>query len=194
MNGYEKLMAAVQKDCNSLDHCGCFNPNGCDKDHHQIGKYGEPGYKCCMHKYCDKFKWVIDRAKHYKEKTGVPWESILDAWETDRSYWYMNYYQQCNQPEIKGDNVRVFETVEDFRKSVDGRYRCPHCGGISTDPCECNAGGCDWKIYGLIPFGAAYVFIKDTCRVYRIFHPVAWEAERGKENGEGKGSSTQHQA
>ena len=50
----------------------------------------------CSHKYCDKFKWVIDRAKAYGEATGLNWEDVLDGWETDRNYWYMNYYQDCN--------------------------------------------------------------------------------------------------
>ena len=67
------------------------------------------------HKYCDKFKWVIDRAKHYGEKLGIPWEDILDSWESHRDYWYMNYYQECNQPTILSGNVRVFDTVEDLR-------------------------------------------------------------------------------
>ena len=135
MNGYEKLVEAVKKDCNNIGHCGCFNPNGCDKERHQIGRYGEPGFKACTHKYCDKFKWVIERAKHYAEKTGLPWESIRDSWEEHRNYWYMNYYQEANQPEIKSDKVRVFESGQDGREAVkDVRFQCPHCSGISGDP------------------------------------------------------------
>lgn len=181
MNGYEKLVEAVKKDCNNIGQCGCFNPTGCDKESHQIGRYGEPGFKACTHKYCDKFKWVIERAKHYAEKTGLPWESILDSWEEHRNYWYMNYYQEANQPEIKSDKVRVFETVQDFREAVkDRRFRCPHFGGISSDPYKCNAGGCDWKIYGFISFGGIHVFCKDAMIGERIFMPVAWEEQEAQ--------------
>ena len=93
----------------------------------------------------------------------------------------MNYYQEANQPEIKSDKVRVFETVQDFREAVkDRRFRCPHCGGISSDPYKCNAGGCDWKIYGLICFGGIHVFCKDAMIGERIFMPVAWEEQEAQ--------------
>ena len=182
MSGYEKLMEAVKKDCNNIGSCGCFNPDGCDKERGQIGRYGEPGFKYCTHKYCDKFKWVVDRAKHYAEKTGLPWESILDSWEEHRNYWYMNYYQEANQPEIKGNKVRVFDTVQAFREAVkDHRFRCPRCGGISSDPYECNAGRCDWKTYGLLPGGGVHVFCKDAMIGEDIFMPVAWEEQEAPE-------------
>lgn len=182
MSGYESLMEAVKKDCNALNSCGCFNPDGCDNPDGRIGKYGEPGFKWCTHKYCDKFKWVIDRAKHYGEKAGIPWEGILDAWEKERNYWYMNYYQECNQPKIENGKVRVFDTVRDFRESVgNGLFRCPRCGGVSTNPYECNAGGCDWKIYGLLRGGGIHVFCKDAMRGEDIFMPLAWEEQEAAE-------------
>ena len=96
----------------------------------------------------------------------------------------MNYYQEANQPLIKGDNVKVFDTVEDMMKSIkEYKFRCPACGGISTDPYECNSGvisdgnPCDWKVYGL--FGdlgkGAYVYCKDKLKGENIFMPLAWE-------------------
>ena len=85
--GYDKLKAAVDKDCKKDG--GTIHPEGC------VACGGK-----CFHKYCDKFKWVIDRAKAYGEATGLNWEDVLDGWETDRNYWYMNYYQDCNQPEL----------------------------------------------------------------------------------------------
>lgn len=184
MTGYEKLKAAIEHDCNDKGSCGCFNPNGCNVPGHR--KDG----KSCFHSYCDKFKWVIDRAKHYGEKLGLNWEDILDAWEEKRGYWYMNYYQEGNQPEIKGDRVRVFETVEDMLQSIgDKKFRCPMCGGISTNPYECDSGIemrkgkiCDWKVYGL--FGdlgkGVFVYCKDKLRGEHIFMPVAWEEEQQK--------------
>lgn len=195
MKGYEKLMEAVIRDCNEGE--GCFNPDGCDKEFTKMvpaegtmKKYTDMVCKVntkCFHQYCDKFKWVIDRAKHYGEKLGLNWEDILDSWEADRSYWYMNYYQECNQPEIKGDKVRVFETVDEMLKAIgEKKFRCPACGGISTNPYECNSGKemsngkiCDWKVYGLFrDLGkGVFVYCKDKLRGETIFMPVAWEKE-----------------
>lgn len=172
--GYKKLEAAVKRDYEN------------DKD--RIEKYGRP-----FHDYGEKLKWVIDRAVHYSEKTKLSVTEILDAWENDRTYWYMNYYQDCNQPEIKSDNVKIFDTVEDFKKSTLNKgFRCPCCNGISKNPNECDTkilvksgrkkAECDWKSYGL--FGTmgkgAHVFIKEKLRIYEIFMPVAWENEKEK--------------
>lgn len=157
-------------------------------------KWGDTVCKCvskCGHKYCDQFKWIIDRAKHYAEKTGLEWEEILDSWMEDCNYWYMNYFQDCNQPEIKNDTVKVFETTEDMLNAVGERkFRCPSCGGISTDPYECNSGKeiskatknkqakiCDWKVYGLFKdLGkGVYIYCKDKKKGQTIFMPISWE-------------------
>lgn len=180
MSGYEKLKEAVMRDCNGRDGCGCFNADGCNVEGNHIGEYGKPGYKRCFHRYCDKFKWAIDRAKHYEEKTGIPWEQILDSWESRRDYWYMNYYQDCNQPEINSDRVRVFDTLEDLKASIgDKGFRCPSCGKISKSPYECTAEGCDWKVYGLFKdLGkGVFVFVKEKIAGETMFMPIAWEAE-----------------
>ena len=182
--GYESLKAAVEKDCK--DGKDCFNLDGCNNPHPWANGKG------CFHKYCDTFKWAIDRAKHYGEKLGLPWEDILDAWERDRTYWYMNYYQDANQPLIQGDNVRVFDTVEQLKESIrEPKFRCPMCGGVSTDPHCCNTGlnmvkdrrrkpkVCDWKSYGL--FGTlgkgVTIYVKEKLRSEHIFMPVAWEKD-----------------
>ena len=191
--GYESLVHKVKIDCDNGE--GCFNPNGCNHEFTRIVPAEGEDKKffntiCkhiskCEHKYCDKFKWIIDRAKHYAEKTGLDWEEILDSWEEDCDYWYMNYYQDANQPLIEGDNVRVFETVNDLLEAIEDRkFRCPNCGKISTDPYECNSGAkmnneevCNWKVYGL--FGdlgkGAFVYCKDKKKGEKIFMPIAWE-------------------
>lgn len=143
------------------------------------------------HDYRGKLAWIVDRAKHYAEKTGLTAEEILDAWESRRNYWYMNYYQDCDQPEINGDNVVVFETKDDLLNSIGkAGFRCPYCNGVSTSPYECNSGVkvqlinsdvtdsvCNWKAYGL--FGhmgkGVYVFVKHECTGENMFKPVAWE-------------------
>lgn len=161
--GYEKLSHAVKKDCE--ERGGVFCPDGCCKCNQK-----------CFHDYCNKFKWVIDRAKAYGEATGLNWEDILDSWEDDRSYWYMNYYQDCNQPEIKGGNVKVFDTMEDFRKAIgEMLFRCPSCGKIVTNPYECKV--CGWKVYGLFKnMGkGVFVYVKERLKGENIFMPISWE-------------------
>jgi hypothetical protein len=136
-----------------------------------------------------KMQWILDRVKHYSDKTGLAESDILNAWEKDRSYWYFNYYQDSCQP-LLDENVKVFNTITDFQQSAkEPKFRCPACGGISSDPYECNSGTikkdikdgkereCNWKSYGL--FGClgkgAHVFIKDEIQGHTIFMPVAWE-------------------
>lgn len=179
LTGYEKLKMAVERDCNDRDGCACFSPDGCNVQGRRKGG------KHCSHAYCDKFKWAIDRARHYSEKLGLNWGDVLNSWEATRNYWYMNYYQDCNQPEIKGDKVRVFETVEEMLESVGKKeFRCPMCGGISKNPYACDTGlemekgkVCDWKVYGL--FGglgkSVFVYCKDQLRGEEMFMPVSWE-------------------
>jgi hypothetical protein len=147
--GYAKLKAAVAKD-----------------------QLKSPGF----HDYEAKLQWIVDRAKHYAEKTGLEASDILDAWESDRGFWYMNYYQECNQPLLHGDKIRVFETLDDMFDSIgDLGFRCPACNGISKSPYECDSGLemsegniCDWKVYGLFTdMGkGVYVFVKDKCMVF----------------------------
>lgn len=155
--GYRKLLAAVERD-ESQSRGG--------------------------HNYRGKLAWVVARAKHYAEKTGLSAESILDSWESRRTYWYMNYYQECEQPEIKGDNVRVFETVADLLASIGKEgFRCPMCSGVSKSPYECDSGlkvdgkTCDWKVYGLFrDLGKGVsVFVKEKLKGESLFMPVAWE-------------------
>ena len=53
-----------------------------------------------------KWQWIMARADMYARYCGVSREKILEAWEEDRRYWYMNYYQECNQPDLtKRENV-----------------------------------------------------------------------------------------
>lgn len=174
LSGYEKLLRDVERDCNDKQSCGCFNPNGCDKENQRISKYGEPGYKSCFHAYCDKFKWIIDRAKQYGEVLGHPWEEILDEWENQRSYWYMNFYQECNQPEL-GKDTKYFDSPKEFFESIgDKGYICPNCKKITKNAIECDNKGCDWKAYGLFFTGTVVSYIKGYgCQ--RHFVPVAWK-------------------
>ena len=139
----------------------------------------------------EKLTFACERAKHYEEKTGIPAGDILTAWESRRDYWYMNYYQNANQPLITGDSVRVFETPEELLESIGkAGFRCPWCNGVSTNPYECNSGvkvvridgktpeTCNWKVYGLFrALGKGVtVFVKSKLRGEELFMPIAWES------------------
>lgn len=161
--GYQKLLAAVERD---------------EKD----GRSNHVDHRA-------KLAWVIDRAEHYAEKTGVTPEHVLDAWENSRDY--VNYYQDSKQPLIEGDNIRVFEDADAAMASFEGKaFRCPACEGESKNPYECNSGvlvaglkgvkaPCDWKAYGL--FGTLGKGVMIVCKnpyvIDSIFMPIAWEKQ-----------------
>lgn len=162
----EAELKDVDKDC--VKDGGTMHPEGC------VACGGK-----CSHKYCDKFKWVIDRAKAYGEATGLNWEDVLDGWETDRNYWYMNYYQDCNQPEIKAGKVRVFGTILELKEAIgEMKFRCPSCGKESPNPYECKA--CGWKVYGLLgDMGkGVFVYVKEQLRGETMFMPISWEEDK----------------
>lgn len=134
-----------------------------------------------------KFDWVVERANHYADKLELPINEILNAWVDGCNYSFMNYFQDANQPEIKGDKVKVFENVEQMLGKIGKKkFRCPACNGVSTNPYSCdsreeisNGKTCDWKVYGL--FGdlgkGVYVYIKDQLKGENIFMPLSWEDE-----------------
>lgn len=185
--GMESLMAAVQKDCSQGNNC--FNPEGCDKERYlnlpeddlSMRKMGFKT-KCvantkCFHDYCGKFKWIMDRAEMYAKLTGKTKEEVVEAWENQRTYWYMNFYQESNQPEIKLDGMKIIlfddwtKTLEQkFGKDSKGwKFKCASCGNIQSPQDFIDAGfieesenayyncigrlvkdkGCDWTLGGL---------------------------------------------
>ncbi len=164
--GVESLMLSVQHDCNK-DGEGCFNPNGCDKQ----------GRIKCFHRYCNKYKWVLDRAEHYAKALGATKEEVLKVWETSRNYGYMNYYQDGRQPEIQDENVHVFEDQDQLLAKIGKEFRCPACEKISTNPYECSQDDCDWKSYGLMgTMGKGVtIILKNTLQQEHIFKPVSFE-------------------
>lgn len=168
--------------------CKDFTP----KCRNLLYRYVKTGRLCNSDcEYCKHFKWVIDRAKYYEQVTGVSFQQVLQHWEEQRNYWWLNYYQDCNQPELT-DAVHIFDTVEDAKKSFgDKGFRCPYCHGISENPYECTAGTivknlngkkqpCNWKAYGLFRMNLSPIFIKEGCINQEIFTPVAWETEDGE--------------
>lgn len=177
----ERLLNSVIKGLEAKnDFKGRWCEHYTDKCKEYLKSYGDNqsgcGHTC---EYCEKYKWAVDRAKHYEEKLGISWKEILKSWEDDRTYWFMNYYQDAEQPLIDSDNVFVFETVEELREKCGQQFICPHCKGISTDPYECNSGKkvhkkvCDWKSYGLFQHDLVFCYVKSMKKGTKIFMPVS---------------------
>jgi hypothetical protein len=173
-DGYKRLLAAVEEQ--ETDESNYF-------EKHQ--KF--------FHDYRQKLDWVIERAKHYADVTGLDAGEILTTWEKSRSYWFMNFYQEANQPKLDtGGRIRIFDTTEDLLRAIGkAGFRCPRCGCVSTSPYECNSGAemeqgliCDWKVYGLLTdLGrGVFIFVKEKLRGQKIFMPVSWEKIDQKEN------------
>ena len=197
MKGIESLTEAVKRDCNRGEEC--FNANGCDKECTKIIPETNPRLiemgvteKCvrvvkCGHQYCNKYKWVLDRAELYAKLTKKTKEDVIKAWEEKRNYWYMNFYQECNQPDINGD-VKVLmiedwirQLKEKFGKDPNGwKFKCPSCGGVQSGQDFIDGGitefdrkvyfdcigrhvkgkGCNWTLGGLIAIHKTVV-VKD---------------------------------
>lgn len=201
--GIESLKAAVMKDCAEGENC--FSENGCTKVRHNYLPEDNPNLiamgiktKCvaatkCTHDYCGKYKWVMERAQHYAEKSGKTVEEVLQIWETDRDYWYMNYYQDCKQPLINSESiidywVWIGQLTERFGSDRNKwAFKCPSCGNVQTMQDFIDHGiqdkkeevffncigryvkgkGCDWSLGGLLQINKVAVF-KDA-QVFPVF-------------------------
>lgn len=136
------------------------------------------------HEFLRKYRWILRRADQYAKAFGSTRLEVLAAWESKRRYWYMNFYQECNQPEIKIDGkMRVLkfgdwmnELKEKFgNDSAQWKFKCPSCGHI-----QCGADfeaigqdrgnasfncigrhkkgvGCDWSLGGLLQIHSTVV-------------------------------------
>ena len=124
--------------------------------------------------------------KDYAAVLGFSEDEILTKLEEKRDYTAINYYQRSRFPPIK--DVDVYETMKQLQdKFTSGKFVCPHCGAISTDPVTCNSGWimkedgdvpCDWKAWGLFgTLGKGYRFVVKedflaNPMIYDIFMPM----------------------
>ena len=101
---------------------------------------------------------------HYAKYLNISHQEVLSALEEQRSYWSLNYYQKYKFLRIN-ELDDIFETLQDFfDKYPSKKYKCPSCGGHSSNPQSCNVSKCDWKSFGLLGcLDQGYSFItKDT--------------------------------
>ena len=52
------------------------------------------------------FNWVIARAQHYAHHHQTRIDLVLLGWETDRTFWWLNYYQEGRQPKLPSGRPR----------------------------------------------------------------------------------------
>ncbi len=204
-SGIESLLEAVKADCSKGNNC--FNANGCDKERYLYLPEVKPGLleagvttKCvantkCMHDYCGKFKWVMERADMYAKLTGKTREEVVEAWEKQRTYWYMNFYQESRQPEIKSKGMKVVlydKWIKSLQKkfgndSKNWKFKCPSCKNVQSGQDFIDAGvpdkadnvyqncigryvsgkGCDWTLGGLFQIHKTIV-VKDM-QIFPVF-------------------------
>jgi len=117
----------------------------------------------------ERVKQIVDtRLENYSNVTGFSKEEILIALERARDVNTVNFYQANRLPLL--ENTHFFDTLSDLKeKFPSGKYICPNCEKISTDPYRCTQPDCDWKVYGL--FGDLGKGIKIIVKELFLDHP-----------------------
>lgn len=138
-----------------------------------------------------KLDWVLLRAKQYADHCHVTRDDVLSAWEERRDYWWLNFYQDANQPDLSnaGNKVMTLAEWEEEGKcrfgddQLDWKFKCPACGHIQSmrefkeaglEPhlaylhCASRHGlggreDCKWTIGGLLRVGGQYVIDGKYC-------------------------------
>ena len=140
-----------------------------------------------------RLDWALARAGQYADRLGIDRDTVLAAWEEHRNYWYVNYYQEANQPDLSNHHVvTLAEWVAEGQRlfgkdKLDWKFRCPYCGHIQTPREFMTVGlnpqsaylscvGCKWTIGGLINVGGRYV-IDDSYTPRLIFEFAEKERE-----------------
>jgi hypothetical protein len=99
-------------------------------DIQDASKYAQSGYRPMRNKqeFHNKFRWVISRALHYvyHTKNKNPTKALiklLNEWESKRTYWWLNYYQDCNQPRLdRTSRKRSLASIRKECKKEDKLY------------------------------------------------------------------------
>lgn len=129
---------------------------------------------------------ILARAQQYADILHVDRDAVLEKWEEHRTYWWPNYYQECNFPDLNKKGGYPVLSLEDWKKEGERlfgpdkknwKFICPNCGhiqsyrdfikgGINADLAAVNCasrhglGGrpdCKWTTGGLFRIGGCYV-------------------------------------
>ena len=68
------------------------------------------------------FQWVIGRAMHYAERQGRALEDVLNGWESERSYSWLNYYQPSRQPKLPSGKPRNVKPIKPATYARSGHF------------------------------------------------------------------------
>lgn len=138
------------------------------------------------HRFEKTIEWFQTMVKEYAAVLNMDPDEVVRLFETKRDYWWPNYYQPANFPQIASKGfLGVFDTLEDLKKHAHEHwlgFKCPFCGDISWNPSECEHrtkkdGKCNYTSGGLI--GTGYRVIVKEIRIT----PIAIMPPVPKENG-----------
>lgn len=170
------------------------------------GFKGEAGEKRAEH--LEEF--ISQMLDNYSQCLGLSKLEILSAIEAKRDYSAVNYYQAANFPMLNNDEVVIYKDQKEMLESIklENGFRCPACGGISSNPYECNSGEsmnkkknkkaskaeedffgevCNWKSYGFLgTMGKGFRFtiiegFLENPRIDECFMPIALESQSTEE-------------
>lgn len=168
------------------------------------------------HRWNGRLERILALAQTYADVCHVTRQEVLEKWETNRSYWWPNYYQECNFPDLNKKGGYPVLTLEDWIKEGERlfgpdkknwKFICPNCGhiqsyrdfikgGINADLAALNCasrhglGGrpdCKWTTGGLFRIGGCYVINKDYIPVLVFAFADKANKEKFKNKG-GKAS------
>lgn len=180
--GVESLAAAVAADVDrerGFRVCADADAHRCEE---ALAAYEPCGALSCGKpcEACGRLVWAVERAGKTAALFGLDWRDVLAKWESGRRGWYMNYYQDANQPDPEGfsGEMRAFRTVAELHDAVgDAGFICPSCGKTSMSPYVCPE--CGWNSGGF--FGTCgrgcWVFVADEARWEEIFMPEAFKRD-----------------
>lgn len=137
-------------------------------------------------------EFLREMLAEYSAAFGVGQSALLAALEKRRTYQATGFYRRANFPPL--DSVLLVDDMRAFKKRFpSGNFRCPVCGGISTNPVRCNSNleigegdarrVCDGKSYGVDATGARVMRVAfrdgflDKPGVTEIFMPIELEGQ-----------------
>ncbi len=122
------------------------------KQHVRETRSGETGERLAQ----ELEAFLRELLAEYSAALGVGQAELLAAFEKNRKYRATSFYRRTNFPRL--ENLTLLANMREFRKRYpSGCFRCPACGGISSNPVQCNSGlergagdarhRCDYKSY-----------------------------------------------